>query len=459
MHRSLFASLSIAALVMAGCDGDPPADADAGPVDAATGDADTTDSGSDAGAPDNDSFETATTIAIDAEESAADEINPRMDVDYFRFDGTAGQWVAIFTSSTMPDAGNRVDTVITLYDASMTQIAENDDALPRADVDSEVILKLPATGTYYVRVQEFSTWAPEMVEDGPQGGPSYDYTLVVITLDEENPRVRIDPETGDDAASAVTAAVTGNVGFLLGDFDAPGDVDVFRFNTAGRATLPQSLFVAVMPTGPMGYGATGTIARVWVTDDAGTTIFARGEVGPDAPEFQPTFLTAGPQLLWVEAPAGAAGANDHYVIKLLFRGDNPPEGAADNDTLATAAMLRLNPIMDATGENGFVLAQLAEGDVDYYGFDVMAGRTLSIACGSRNSGSGVLDLTAELRDESDAVLAMDGETATENAFIDAFAVPGAGRYYLRISSSGQDPEVTGAWVRCGVTAAPPAATP
>lgn len=416
------------------------------------------DPGADSGPPSNDSFATATMIAIDAEESAADEISPRSDVDYFRFEGTAGQWVAIFTTSEVPASGNRVDTVITLYDAAMTQIAENDDALPRADVDSEIILKLPATGTYYVRVQEFSTWAPDMAMDGPQGGPSYDYTLDVIELTEENPRVRIDPETGDDAASAVAAAVTGNVGFLLGDFDSETDVDVFRFNTAGRTSLAQSLIVAVMPTGPMGYGATRTVGRVWVTDESGTTIFARGTVGPDE-VFQPAFLTAGPRLLWVEAPGGTAGANDHYVIKLLFRGDNRPESAAPNDTLATAENLVLNPIMDAMGENGFVLSQLPEGDVDYYGFDVMAGRTVSIACGSRRSGSGVLGLTAELRDATDAVLATGTETATENAFVDAFAVAGAGRYYLRVSSTGLDADVTGTWVRCGVTAAAPAATP
>ena len=40
----------------------------------------------------------------------------------------------------------------------------------------------------------------------------------------------------------------------------------------------------------------------------------------------------------------------------------------------------------------------------------------------------------------------------DDLFIDAFSVPAAGRYYVRLASTGQDAEVTGDWVRCGMVA-------
>ncbi|MDQ3032420.1 MAG: PPC domain-containing protein [Myxococcota bacterium] len=454
MRRSLRCSLLLTALLAGACGGDTVAPDAGTPEDGGGTDANRPDTGVDGGPPPNDTFATATEIAL-GDDPIADEINPRSDVDFFTFEGTAGQWVAITTASD-DTVTERVDTVITLYDASMTQIAENDDAQPRADVDSEIVIKLPATGTYYVEVQEFSTWAPDMVDDGPQGGPTYDYELSVFELTDAAPRVTVDPETGDDAASATMADVAMNVGFLLGDFDSPTDVDVFRFTSGGRPEMSQLMQVHVMPAGPDGYGATRSAARVWVTDADGTTILARGTITEDGRSIQPALMVAGPHLLWIEAPGGTAGANDHYVVKIFFGTDNPLETVAPNETLETATPLVLSPIEGGMGENGFVLAQLAEGDVDYFGFDVMAGRTVSIACGSRTAGSGVLDLTAELRAMDDSVLTMDVETATENVFIDSFVVPAAGRYYLRLSSSGVDPEVTGTWVRCGVTAAPPA---
>ena len=67
------------------------------------------------------------------------------------------------------DDPEMIDTVITLYDGSMNQIAENDDAIPRFNTDSELVIHVPAAGTYYVEVQEFSDWAGE----DPEGMAPY----------------------------------------------------------------------------------------------------------------------------------------------------------------------------------------------------------------------------------------------------------------------------------------------
>lgn len=453
------AGLLLLALSLAACGGGNDT-TDAGPADGAvpTDAQGGGDGGPDGGPGDNGSFDTATPIEIDAAAATAEAIAPARDVDYFSFEGTAGQWVAIFTTTpdpAMPDDPH-ADTVITLYGPDRMQLAENDDAQPRAGTDSEIILRLPATGTYYYRVQEFSTWMPDMVMTGPQGGPAFTYETGVIEMRNEQPRIVIDAEPGNDAASAVPLEFVMAATFVMGRFDSATDVDVFSFTSTSLPTRPEPLYIAVMPAGPMGYGATRTAGRVWITEDAGSTIVARGTVGEDVIVISPG-LGSGPHHLWVEAPSGAAGTNDHYVIKAIFgtTENSPEEEETTNGALATAEAITMNAIEGGTGENGFVLAHLGTADVDYFSFDVMAGRTVSVACGSRTAGSGVIGLTAELRDSTDAVLATATETDAMNAFIDSFAVSGAGTYYLRITKTSQDPEVTGDWVRCGVTAAPP----
>jgi hypothetical protein len=102
-------------------------------------------------------------------------ISPARDEDYYSFEGTAGDWIQIVTIANPEDDPALIDTVITLFDASMTQIAENDDSVPRINTDSEIITRLPATGTYYIQVQEFSTWMMET----PEGGSTFTYQINV----------------------------------------------------------------------------------------------------------------------------------------------------------------------------------------------------------------------------------------------------------------------------------------
>jgi hypothetical protein len=158
----------------------------------------------------------------------------------------------------------------------------------------------------------------------------------------------------------------------------------------------------------------------------------------------------------VQAPPGAPGTNDHYVVVSYYDTlENTPEATGDNDSLATAEVVTLTPV-DAppTVDRHGVMARLPAGDVDHFAFDVPIGRTVTIFCGSRSRGSGLLGLTAELRSGADAVLASAAEMDPAPALIEAHTVPAPGRYYLRIASTGMDPEVTGDWVRCGIQTQP-----
>ncbi len=411
----------------------------------------------------NDTFATASTIMVDATSATMGSIDPAGDLDYYSFTGTAGQWIEVVvgtdsTSMTEPD------TVVTIYDSSMNQIAENDDALPRGTgagaTDSEVITMLPADGTYYVLVQSFSTWHG----DTPVGGTGYDYQVAVASLTSDGMLVNVDSEGGNDAASAqalTEKAITGGgASFILGTFADASDVDVYSFTITGTTT--PNFSVNLMPGGTTGDGAAANPASMWITNADGTEIIARLTPSDFDPlssgqnvDLDPS-LDAGDYLLFVQAAAGA----DFYVLKSFRGGDNPPETMdATNGTAATAETISI----DSTSMSGFVLAHLPTtagvNDTDFFKFDVGAGLNVSVVCGSASSGSGVEGLSVTLFDSMTppTQIAMESETATQSAYIQDQAVSGAGTYVIQISKTGQSADVTGDWVRCGVHLAAPAA--
>ncbi len=216
----------------------------------------------------------------------------------------------------------------------------------------------------------------------------------------------------------------------------------------------------MMPSGTTGYGSTSDIGDIWITDMAGTTIHGRLDNRMNAYEELSPALAAGDYLLHVEHGGSAAGANDFFVLK-AFTGlaENPPETMeAGNGTLAGAEALTQERDMETMVNAAFILAQLGDGDTDYFSFAVEDGEVITAACGSRTAGSGVLGLRVEIRDDSDAVIGMATEAPPDGAFVDLSEMtpPGAGTYYLVLTKTGQDPEVDNTFVRCGVRAAVPA---
>jgi hypothetical protein len=406
--------------------------------------------------PTDDSFDGAREVTTDGM-AVMDAIEVANDRDFWRFEGTAGDWVAINTTANADDDPMMVDTVITLYDSTRTQIAENDDRIPRGDTDSEIVIRLPSTGTYYIEVQEFSTWMPED-PPAPEGMGSFQYELAVATLTDGG-ALNIDGEAGDDAASAQALRFGGtgnNLAFVLGAMSDATDVDVYSFSVA---TMQQLLSVDIMPAGPDGYGSTRPAGRIWVTDMAGATIAGRVEPrGMMQDDLSPT-LVPGSYLLWVDAGGGTAGANDHYVLKALLGEENPREAETmpgANDMTATAEALTVTDNMGVL--RGYILATLGASDVDIFSFDVPAGRQVNVFCGAQSSGSGVRGLSLQLLGpDGTSSLGMDTETATEGAAITEVMPAAAGTHYLRISASSQDPEVTASFVRCGVALVTPTA--
>jgi hypothetical protein len=299
---------------------------------------------------------------------------------------------------------------------------------------------LPGAGTYYVQVQEWSSWQNEAAE----GQRDYTYTLFinVLSIDEIGGGAIYADEAGNDADSAV--ALEDGKSMILGGFDNDTDVDVFSFSVADAEKVHFN--AQLMPTGSDGYGSTATGSRMWVTNSDGDVVARISHAGK-TDEVSPGGLAIGDYLLWLARGEGGAGSNDFYALKFGLVGDNPLEISEDNATLETAQQLEPNAQGDTT--RYFILAQMAADDVDYFSFELADGLAVSVACGSASGGSGVLGFRAELRNASDEVVGAQDE-GDEGIFIAQIDGQAAGTYYLRLSSTGQSEEVSGNWARCGV---------
>lgn len=367
------------------------------------------------------------------------------DLDYYSFTGTAGQWLVVAATATAEDPEDQLDTVVTLFDSSMNKIAENDDEIPRTGTNSGIYTRLPSDGTYYLLVQEFSSWFEEA---DPVGAPSFEYELIIAALSPAT--ATIDPETGNDAESAIALEYRSDAGLVLGTFTGETDIDVFSFTIPETSGLARFL---LLPGGPTGMGSTGYPKRIWIEDEAGTQIAAT-TLGAEI-SLQPN-LPAGNYRLFVSAPE-TAGTNDFYIFKAYRFEDNPPEAMEEaNNDVATPEPLEWSE--DAPGRSGFMLARLALGDIDHFAITTMDDEAITFSCTSRSSGSGVTGLRVDLLNTDGSpleppVTAM--ETPTEGAFLPDVVVETPGTYVLRLTRDAQDPELVGDWVRCGVHLAVP----
>jgi hypothetical protein len=118
----------------------------------------------------NDSPATANTLAasVGVELNACGVYGTRADVDYFSFNGTAGELVSVRTYAG--DIGSSIDTVLELYTPAGALFASNDNA-SSATQDSSLIRTLSATGLWRVSVRHSASQR--------NGGPSYFYNLLL----------------------------------------------------------------------------------------------------------------------------------------------------------------------------------------------------------------------------------------------------------------------------------------
>jgi hypothetical protein len=394
----------------------------------------------------NDSFGDAQELTVDGP-GGQGVIQEPLDHDFFKFTGTAGAWLHIVTVANPNDDPALVDTVVQLYDESMTRIAENDDAVPRVNTDSELALRLPATGTYYLEIQEFSDWDP--ASPTAEGDPSYTYQILITTFDGMAPGILEETtDAGDMPGTAVAAKFNMNSGVILGDLNGPGDVDVYSLAVgAAGPGVPLLISSAVAPAGDTGYGSTTSVGELYITNMANTQVLAK-IVGTDGRfALSPPVQANTTYLLWVKHPGGTAGANDFYFYRFFIGQENPAEtetvpGTNDTTTGAESKVFEMGSF--------FVLAHLPDGDVDYFRFQATAGQMLSVACTAHSSGSGVTGFRAEVRGPTDVPLSGVTEPSAQTLSIGPLTVATSDTHYLRLSKTGQEAGINGDWARCGV---------
>jgi surface antigen len=114
----------------------------------------------------NDTPAQATSIAYSEWEYNGLDICPAGDVDYYAFEGNAGDEI---TAETRATSTSLLDTYLYLYDVDGASVlTENDDYV---GYDSHIEWTLPSDGVYYLKVREYN--------HPVEGGPDYRYWMTL----------------------------------------------------------------------------------------------------------------------------------------------------------------------------------------------------------------------------------------------------------------------------------------
>ena len=460
---------------------------DSGQVDAGNGDSGSNpglDGGHDGGpAGAGHTFATATTIPLD---SATNARGTLVDVgttkDYYTFQGTAGDRLVIVANaqSLAPmgtDQATVVDTVVTLYDAAMTQIAQNDDAWPRQGTDSELFVILPTTGTYYVTVggcqSAFTTGCGDAAMVTMRNYEVFvAHTSMLVAHEVNATTANATSATAAHVAYAVPmGGMTGAYGTVTldGTFATAGATQVFAFTPPvdTRVDAGQRAHAEFWVQGNTTAGDGSTAGtHIWVTGTDGTTIvaeetstdYATGGAAGDPPHLSVPVTLGQQYYLFVQSTATtSAGATDYYFIThfvgAFYYGTAEAESAPGaNDTIATATALT-TPAMAGAGLY-FVDGDLASAtDQDWFTIALPTGTTqFALTCEAQRVGSGVRGLTASLATMDGTVLT--GSTITETA-LDAAAtaapvtIPaGTTHLLIHVHAASQSATNTGTYYSC-----------
>lgn len=418
----------------------------------------------------DDTFETATELALGDEASSADFSDVMTDVDFYKFTGKKGDAIVIVTAAK-PDTDRfdptYPDTVITLYDDAQDPIAENDDPTPRFSNDALLYTILPKDGTYYFRIAECNAAYGEASCAPAEDIETTDYVVAAALIDNTAKSTAFEgPDADNDTIGAKNPVIgyeKASSGYYLttiyGNFDSLTDVDVFSVKLPADTKVesgagPTGSFY-VFPSGPEQDGSDSPVGKMWIANPDGTVV-ARIDASKDdlSRQLSPPLALDTPYFLFVERPAGGTLNNDFYFLNHSAGGSNPLEVQdATNDDAATPEVLTAA----AQTTSYFVDGTLATpADTDHFSIAIPSGLTekkISVACGAERLGSGVTGLKAELLNpaDSNAVVGSAVESASKSLLIDALALPqGAPKLVVKITGAGQAADVSSSFYRCGV---------
>ncbi|MEY4512350.1 MAG: hypothetical protein RLZZ450_4472 [Pseudomonadota bacterium] len=381
----------------------------------------------------NESFETAL-VLVPGTARLQDVLHFAQD-NYFTFEAKAGDFVDLRTSAHTFSP----DVKLRLYDPQRTLIAENDNGSlwPGDDVDARLVVRLPTAGRYFVKVTDDQTRREYFSRD-TFSLLYYRLDLRVIAPGAEG-FVFADHAGQPDVHFALDATSGYSYVTLVGTLEA-SHLDSFVF-----AGLENQIVVGHL----LGAGLTSPASPAPVdmlrvsSGDQHVLAEVAGALG--ATKFYPP-ITTGKNLVTIAAPR-TVGENGYYAVDLVMLPDNPREQhEVENGLLAGAEPLMLK---SAGRGRALLLADVPFGEVDYYSLTVARGAQLLVSCEGQSAASGVRKLHAEIRDDKDQTLGVLTESPSHELDIEAFRVPAAGNYYLRLFSDPEPgPQSVEAWVRC-----------
>jgi hypothetical protein len=299
---------------------------------------------------------------------------------------------------------------VELYDSNKTLLATNDDGYPRSSTDSSLTTLLPATGTYFVKVQE---WCISPTANATYCTPDYAASLantayaVGAFLDAPGPGTKVEAEPNDTAATAGTdvefSPVTGTPGsyyltLLQGKIPASDTADWYSFTVPNDVTVDATTRVSAgfyLPWGATtGNGSNVIVGNVEVYKADFTTVISAFDFSnePEAVSGRADLrvpVTLGAKYFVKITKGGTEpnGQGDFYFAYETLGAGNPLENDAMNNAAPGEALTQQ---ANADGSvSYFVEGDITPGDADFFKVDPAAQPTISVACSSQRAGSGL----------------------------------------------------------------------
>jgi hypothetical protein len=409
--------------------------------------------------------------------------DPAKSACYYKLTGVKGAYFYVVTTAKTgsdPFDATYVDTVVTLLDGNQQPIATNDDPTPTTGNDAELFTRLPADGTFYVKVTECHAKA-----DPSRCGPASSIThkgftvqaLLLMQGGASSPQYTfavadVEPNETSDSAIAIPY-VKGTAGYapsvILGLFESTTDVDVYTIKLPADSPVgvgQRALGYAIpLPWGANGNGSSAPLGKIWIVDPADASHHLAeldASQGEPIGKLSPPLKLDTAYYLYVTRAAGTAGSNEFYYVVHEAMRSNPLEsdesGGPKNDTVATAEALSAT---SASNPNAYYIeGDLSTAtDVDYFSAAVPTGltkNTVNLSCGSQREGSGLRGLRGTVfRSDGTTLLAADSaatESATDRLLLQSLPLgTETSKVVLKLEATqARDANITGTYWRCAL---------
>lgn len=352
-------------------------------------------------------------LSEDDERAQQGVIWPEGDVDYYAYEATGPEWISVRTRSL----DGALDTVVSLIAPNGSTHAYMDDypVWPYGvdGFDTVLYAYLPAAGTWYVAVEDITSF----LDEGVSADTDYTYEVLVRRASSigeadsaEDPGGRVDVTNGTSVWAVGAQLDPGDSDFLeiYLDFDEGQPLEIWgQYGIEGstaepRVTLTQGdLVLADKPD----LGGDGQWLS-WIPAETGTVLLEASDAAGGGPE------------AWFMAYVRTyeAGATHPFFGTNVYEEELEP-----NDTPAQALVLSIDLEADGGSPyNAFRMQGRSDrpNDSDWFEAEAEAGDRVTVKCWTDRFGS-LADLSVIVLDGTGEIGRADAPDADENYVLDA----------------------------------------